>query len=87
MARHPDVCEELHWGKRLACVVVDLERAPPRLVKELIEEAWATKAPASLVAALGRGPGGRATSQPGAIPPTANPQVGYVGSPCPRARP
>ena len=30
VAENPDVCEELYWGKRLACVVVNLRRAPCR---------------------------------------------------------
>lgn len=49
-AEHPAVCAELHWGERLACVVVTLAPAPSRLVRELLTEAWLRKAPRSLVA-------------------------------------
>ena len=44
VAAHPGVCTELWWGKRLACVVVDLPSAPRVLVEELLVEAWAHKA-------------------------------------------
>ena len=49
VAEHPDVCSEVYWGKRLSCVVVDLARATPQLVDELLTEAWARKAPKRLV--------------------------------------
>jgi hypothetical protein len=48
VAEHPDLCAELYWGRRLACVVVTLEPAPRALLQELLTEAWLTKAPASL---------------------------------------
>jgi hypothetical protein len=48
VAEHPDLCAELYWGRRLACVVVTLAPAPRALVRELLTEAWLTKAPASL---------------------------------------
>ena len=48
VAEHPDICSEVYWGKRLSCVVVDLARATPQLVEELLAEAWARKAPKSL---------------------------------------
>jgi hypothetical protein len=44
VAAHPDVCAEVWWGKKLSCVVVEIERAPRELVKELIEEAWRMRA-------------------------------------------
>ena len=53
-AEHPQACRPFYWGKRLACVVVDLEQAPPGLVEELLELAWARRAPASLWAELRR---------------------------------
>jgi hypothetical protein len=40
----PDVCSEVHWGKRLAAVRVDLERAQPKLLRELLADAWERKA-------------------------------------------
>ncbi len=49
---HPHACQEFYWGKRLACVVVDLRRATPGLVKELLVEAWVRKAPKKLASEL-----------------------------------
>jgi hypothetical protein len=40
---NPGVCEEVHWGKRLAAVRVDLDHADASLVKGLLEDAWETK--------------------------------------------
>lgn len=48
VAGDPRACSELWWGKRLACVVVEIERAPRPLIKELLEAAWHRKAPARL---------------------------------------
>ncbi|HVA02557.1 MAG TPA: MmcQ/YjbR family DNA-binding protein [Acidimicrobiales bacterium] len=52
VAEDPDVCQEFYWGKRLACVVVDLKRAKVTLVKDLLTDAWIRKAPATLVKSL-----------------------------------
>jgi hypothetical protein len=46
--RHPGWCTERYWGKRLAAVAVDLERAPPDGLAELLTDAWEGKAPAGL---------------------------------------
>ena len=46
---HPDSCSEQWWGKRLAAVRVDLDRADETLVKELLADAWEHKAPARLL--------------------------------------
>ena len=43
---HPDWCAERYWGKRLAAVAVDLERAPADGLKELLTDAWESKASA-----------------------------------------
>jgi hypothetical protein len=40
---HPDVCQEVWWGKRLAAVRVDLRTADEQLVAELLEDAWEQK--------------------------------------------
>ena len=48
VAENPSACQEFYWGKRLACVVVDLGAATPELVRELLVEAWARKAPKKL---------------------------------------
>ena len=48
VAENPQACTEGWWGKRLACVVVDIRRATRPLVTELLEDAWRRKAPARL---------------------------------------
>jgi hypothetical protein len=53
VAANPEACAELYWGKRLACVVVDLEQATAVLVQELLTDAWALKAPKKLLKELG----------------------------------
>ena len=40
-----DWCAERWWGKRLAAVEVDLERADPAALAELLADAWEGKAP------------------------------------------
>jgi hypothetical protein len=42
---HPQACAERWWGKRLAAVTVDLERADAALLSELLTDAWEGKAP------------------------------------------
>ena len=39
----PQVCEEVWWGRRLAAVRIDLRRADPELVSELLADAWERK--------------------------------------------
>jgi hypothetical protein len=41
-------CAERWWGKRLAAVEVDLERADPAVLAELLADAWEGKAPTRL---------------------------------------
>ena len=41
---HPQTCEPVHWGKRLAAVRVDLNRADAEMLRELLADAWETKA-------------------------------------------
>ena len=48
VAEEPRACAEGWWGKRLACVVVEIEYAPRQLVTELLQDAWRRKAPARL---------------------------------------
>jgi hypothetical protein len=55
VAENPKVCQEFYWGRRLACVVVDLKLARLALVKDLLTDAWIGKAPAKLVNELGDG--------------------------------
>jgi hypothetical protein len=49
VAAHPEACEEVWWGKRLAAVRVDLRRADAPLLADLLSDAWETKAPKRLV--------------------------------------
>jgi len=39
----PGVCQEFYWGKRLACIEVDLSAAEESLVRELLTDAWEGK--------------------------------------------
>jgi hypothetical protein len=48
-AADPDACEDFYWGKRLAALVVDLRRAGPDVVEELLTDAWIRKAPKTLI--------------------------------------
>ena len=48
VCENPAVFGEFYWGKRLACLVVDMTLAFPEQVRELLIEAWLRKAPASL---------------------------------------
>ncbi len=49
VAEDPAACSEFWWGSRLACVVVRLAVADPRLVEELLADAWARRAPRRLL--------------------------------------
>jgi hypothetical protein len=48
VASRPDLCAERWWGKRLAAVTVDLDRADPETLGDLLADAWEGKAPARL---------------------------------------
>ena len=45
---NPDVYHEFYWGKRLACLLVDLGGVTQQQLSELLTEAWLDKAPPSL---------------------------------------
>jgi hypothetical protein len=45
----PRSCSPFHWGARLAAVQVELAAADPELVADLLEEAWARRAPRRLL--------------------------------------
>jgi hypothetical protein len=47
--REPEICAEVWWGKRLTAVRVDLRRAAPQLLQNLLTEAWEIKAPKRLL--------------------------------------
>ena len=40
---HPEICEEVWWGKRRAAVRVDLRRADEQLLGEFLADAWEAK--------------------------------------------
>jgi len=40
---HPEICAEVHWGKRLAAVRVDLQVVDEPSLGELLEDAWEGK--------------------------------------------
>jgi hypothetical protein len=46
IAENPEACSPGYWGKRLACAVVDLRVTGRPLIRELLSDAWAYKAPA-----------------------------------------
>jgi hypothetical protein len=45
----PDTCAEVWWGKRLTAVRVDLRRVQPKMLANLLEEAWELRAPKRLL--------------------------------------
>jgi hypothetical protein len=47
-------CAERWWGKRLAAAAVDLERADPTALAELLADAWEGKAPERLSRSAGQ---------------------------------
>ncbi|HEY9478093.1 MAG TPA: MmcQ/YjbR family DNA-binding protein [Microbacteriaceae bacterium] len=53
---NPDVYHEFYWGKRLACLLVDLGGVTQQQLSELLTEAWLDKAPPSLSAGFNPAP-------------------------------
>ena len=49
LALYPDLVEILPWGKRILGLRVVLSKAPVKLMKHLLREAWRAKAPKELV--------------------------------------
>ena len=45
----PKACAEVWWGKRLTAVRVDLRRADPSFLADLLAEAWEVRAPKRLL--------------------------------------
>jgi hypothetical protein len=43
VAEHPEVCQEVWWGKRLAATRVDLRVVDGELLAELLTDAWESK--------------------------------------------
>jgi len=46
--RSPESFSEVHWGKRLAAVQIDLRTADPGDVEDLLHAAWSRRAPRRL---------------------------------------
>jgi hypothetical protein len=55
LAMHPGFLEKLLWGGKVVGLRVDLARAEPAVVRQLVQQAWARKAPKALLAALTKG--------------------------------
>lgn len=55
VSENPSVFHEFYWGRRLACVVVDLAGATRQQLLELLTEAWLRKAPKVLARQLQSG--------------------------------
>lgn len=43
IAAHPEICETIHWGKRVVGVRVDLKSASRSLVEDLLRAAYDSK--------------------------------------------
>ena len=46
---HPESCDEVWWGKRLAAVRVNLRCADAELLAGLLSDAWESRAPKRLL--------------------------------------
>lgn len=51
LAMHPESVEKLLWGGKVVGLRIALASAQPAVVKALVRQAWARKAPKALVAA------------------------------------
>jgi hypothetical protein len=45
----PETCAEVWWGKRLAAVRVNLTRIDPKVLADLLADAWELRAPKRLL--------------------------------------
>ena len=43
VASHPELCEALHWGKRVVGLKVDLANAEQALIEKLLRDAYENK--------------------------------------------
>ncbi|MGN6378465.1 MAG: MmcQ/YjbR family DNA-binding protein [Gaiellales bacterium] len=41
---HPELCEEVRWGSRLAAARVTLDAVEPEFLADLLEQAWELRA-------------------------------------------
>jgi hypothetical protein len=53
----PGTCSAFRWGKRVAALQVDVERADEKLLRELLTDAWEGKASKRLLGARRAGAG------------------------------
>ena len=53
LTAYPDFLEELSWGKRVVGVRAILASARVAAIHQLLSQAWSSKAPRKLVAAVG----------------------------------
>lgn len=53
LAMYGETVEKLFWGSKVVGLRVDLGKATPELVTDLLRSAWCDKAPKSLVSASG----------------------------------
>jgi hypothetical protein len=53
LATHAHCAEALTWGQKVVGLRIDLGRVPPTLLRHLVRQAWAHKAPKRLAAGEG----------------------------------
>jgi len=81
VAANPDICQELYWGKRLACVVVDLAAAPSSLSKICSPRRGRERLPRSS-STISLTPDSRASPRfGGRIRPATRPTIHRAGDP------
>ncbi len=64
LALYPDVAEKLTWGRKVVGLRLALAPAPATAVKRLVRQAWASRAPKTLLAAATGSPAPRSRQQP-----------------------
>ena len=52
LALHPEFAEKLMWGTRVSGLRIELAKAKPTVVGQLIRKAWEHKAPKRLLASV-----------------------------------
>jgi hypothetical protein len=58
LAMEPEFLEKLYWGERVVGLRVSLAAAKPKMVTQLLAQAWSRKAPKSLLSLSGALPKG-----------------------------
>jgi hypothetical protein len=49
LAMHPEVASKLVWGAKVIGLRIEIAKATPELVKDLVKNAWRSKAPNALI--------------------------------------